>query len=506
MNRSVFSYLRCNLYTKTNMVRFFTLLFTIFLLSIPLSVTFGEDVSVAVDQGADYESKREQLLDEQESLLNSLKKRLSQSKTEFHELNSAISNKEYDVDDFTHKVLTLEDQLLNIDDQIKNTNEKLYNIARQIGEKENEITELLDEQAILTLQIEDTASLLDEYLLLLYIHESTFYDVRTNSSNLIKLLLDDDSLTENFEQTYFLKIMEEQLGEIITLLSSMEENLALQKSNLEVKRQHLNMIQVAYGDHVANLTALESGKKRLLVETKNKQELYARLIEDERAQQEQIANEISLLSLNIHAFDSAIELIRTANDPQALEKAIAIRDEILSMRKRTIDPSILDGLTAKLSWPLSPFRGLTAYFDDSGYRARFGVNHHAIDIRAPHGSPLFASEDGIVMKAYGKGSDDIGYHYIAIMHAGGIQTLYGHVSEILVHEGQFVRKGDIIGLSGATPGTTGAGLRTTGPHLHFEVHSAGKRTDPLDYLPLDVLPSQYIPSGKIQELVESISN
>ena len=76
-------------------------------------------------------------------------------------------------------------------------------------------------------------------------------------------------------------------------------------------------------------------------------------------------------------------------------------------------------------------------------------------------------------------------------------TLYGHVSDIMVMDGQSVKAGDVIGLSGGTPGTKGAGLYTTGPHLHFEILKDGVHVDPLEYmnlayLELDALPEKYV--------------
>lgn len=67
-------------------------------------------------------------------------------------------------------------------------------------------------------------------------------------------------------------------------------------------------------------------------------------------------------------------------------------------------------------------------------------------------------------------------YYVTIGHEGGLITLYGHNSRLLVTPGQTVQAGDVISLSGATG-------RVTGPHLHFEVRVNGQRTNPRYYLP-----------------------
>ncbi|MFA5793335.1 MAG: M23 family metallopeptidase, partial [Candidatus Gracilibacteria bacterium] len=85
-----------------------------------------------------------------------------------------------------------------------------------------------------------------------------------------------------------------------------------------------------------------------------------------------------------------------------------------------------------------------------------------------------------------------GYNYIIVAHAKGYQTTYGHVSDILVEEGQTIKEGQIIGLTGGMPGTKGAGYFTTGPHLHFEVMINGKYVDPLEQLPIEILEREQI--------------
>ena len=105
---------------------------------------------------------------------------------------------------------------------------------------------------------------------------------------------------------------------------------------------------------------------------------------------------------------------------------------------------------------------------------KFWARHKAIDIGAPTGTPVVAADSGYVVKA---GWSKYGYgNYIVIDHGNGFQTLYAHLSAILVQVGQSVAKGTRIGSVGSTG-------RSTGPHLHFEIRYNGVQRNPLGYLP-----------------------
>ena len=95
--------------------------------------------------------------------------------------------------------------------------------------------------------------------------------------------------------------------------------------------------------------------------------------------------------------------------------------------------------------------------------------HKGIDLAAPKGTPIYASADGTV-KFAGTGT---GYGlYIRLTHDGGVETRYGHCSQLLVKKGDKVKKGDLIALVGST------GI-SSGSHLHFEVRINGVAVDPL---------------------------
>ena len=133
----------------------------------------------------------------------------------------------------------------------------------------------------------------------------------------------------------------------------------------------------------------------------------------------------------------------------------------------------------QLEWPVTVDYGISATFSDAAYKRRFGFEHGAIDIPIAQGSIVRAAESGVVTRISDNG---YGYSTLTIDH-GGIATLYGHISEFLVSEGDFVVKGTAIAKSGGLPGSKGAGRITTGPHVHFEVWQDGEKKDPMTFLP-----------------------
>ena len=117
-------------------------------------------------------------------------------------------------------------------------------------------------------------------------------------------------------------------------------------------------------------------------------------------------------------------------------------------------------ITSEFGWRTHPISGRQRY-------------HSGLDIGAEYGDSIRAADGGEVVTAgwiQGYGNT------VIIEHGNGISSLYGHTSEVLVSEGQTVRKGQII----ARVGSSGD---STGPHLHFEVRQGGSPVSPWNYLP-----------------------
>lgn len=113
--------------------------------------------------------------------------------------------------------------------------------------------------------------------------------------------------------------------------------------------------------------------------------------------------------------------------------------------------------------------------------------HPGMDFAAPLGTEIHATGDGIIERA-----DDMaqGYgNHVVINHGYGYETLYGHMTRFVVHVGQQVKRGQLIGYVGST------GL-STAPHVHYEVHKNGEIVNPINFYYNDLTPEQY------QKLIE----
>jgi len=103
------------------------------------------------------------------------------------------------------------------------------------------------------------------------------------------------------------------------------------------------------------------------------------------------------------------------------------------------------------------------------------VMHNGVDIKAPEGTPVYATANGMVREIRSNHEEGKGYgKYIIIDHSNGYSTMYTQLSKINVKEGQEIKKGDVIGLVGST------GI-STGPHLHYEVMKDGENVNPENY-------------------------
>lgn len=105
------------------------------------------------------------------------------------------------------------------------------------------------------------------------------------------------------------------------------------------------------------------------------------------------------------------------------------------------------------------------------YRGEPGAYHSGIDLAAPKGAEIRAPADGVVTLAASAAPFTLEGHLLILDHGMGLTSAFLHCSDLVVHEGDSVRQGDLIGHVGMTG-------RATGPHLHWALTWQGRRLDP----------------------------
>jgi len=177
-----------------------------------------------------------------------------------------------------------------------------------------------------------------------------------------------------------------------------------------------------------------------------------------------LKGQTTLGALDITALDSSSGI---GNDLAARQTQVADRAS-RSTTARTV--SLQTGQQPGQDLWLLPLR--TNYDLSSPFGARWGTLHPGVDLTAVEGTQYFSVADGTVILARYNG----GYGYnVMVQTADGVVIVYGHSSKLLVKEGQQVRAGQLLGLTGNT------GF-STGPHLHFEIRVGGKPIEPLAFM------------------------
>lgn len=432
-------------------------------------------------------------LSEKDAFLERLQDELNMSKIEYQQVTRGIKDTRSRINSLKDDTSELQKQLMYFDDQISVTNDKLVSVLRQLSATENEIALLYDDIDVKQTALNYQKSLLQEYMKQLYVNGDTYFAIdKDGQIDAFKLLLADNQTGDVLKDIKYLGLLEETGSRLMTRLDKLTKSLGNANVELENKKSALQNLQTEFTSEKTNLETQKQAKANMMAITRAQDEIYRNLLKESMAQQDEAMAQVK-------AFEESIKFIKdrmaAEGDTFDVKKYETMLGEkftsVYEFQKKSA--GVYLGL-GDFIWPVMPENGLSAFFHDPSYQAYFGVSHNAVDVRTPQNSPVHAVADSVVYQAKDNG---YGYSYITLVHAGNVMTVYGHISSILVKEGQVVSQGDIIGLSGGMPGTLGAGYMTTGPHLHLEFISDGAYVDPLRFLPLEALNEEAI--GRLPE-------
>lgn len=377
----------------------------------------------------------------------------------------------------------LESQLKNLDSLIETNGAKIRAVTLQIGERANRVKIAEEDSARAGSALKQNESQFKQSLTAYYARASVFFE-NDDKINVLALLALDENYGSIAREREYVKAVGSAHAIRAEEIAYARKELQESQKKVEREKDILHDLQALLEQEKKNLTDSIAARGRLAEETRGRQAIYETLLEISRKEQEQVSVQIARLKENYAFVEKRLQEIGAAYQFPFAE----------------LGSGETAARNTELSWPVSPSNGLTAFFRDTEYLKTLGVLHNAIDIRLIQGSRVKAAKDGVVTKVADNG---FAYSYIIIAHENKLLTLYGHLSEIIVNEGDIVRTGETIGLSGGIPGTKGAGWLTTGAHLHFEVFKDFKHVDPLEYLPLASVPIDSLPEKYLERLTSA---
>ncbi|MFA5174868.1 MAG: peptidoglycan DD-metalloendopeptidase family protein [Patescibacteria group bacterium] len=375
--------------------------------------------------------------------IDELNQQINRRKDKIKQLEETIGKYQKNINEKRLEAVSLKNQMSILDNRTAQVEADIELTKEKINEARLEI-----EALEITIKEKETAIARQKRIIIKIMQNVNAQDQKSY----LEILLTNKSFSDFYNQVQYLENIYTDLGSSIKLLRLMKEDLEAKKKQIEDKKTLYEQLKKDLEEKKNNLKEQANIKQNLLAQTHSSELKYRTLLSSLKQQYQAVENEVR-------------------NYEEQVRKKLAEEEKFKQLQEAG---SVI------LSWPVLG-RYITSIFHDPDYPYRNVFEHSGIDIRSPQGSPVKAAAAGYVARAK-RCSNSSCYSYVLIVHTGDISTLYGHLSTVLVEADQFVNRGDIIGYSGGTPGTVGAGPFVTGPHLHFETRLNGIPVDPRRYL------------------------
>jgi murein DD-endopeptidase MepM/ murein hydrolase activator NlpD len=426
--------------------------------------------ALAADPISEAKAQRDSI----ESELDVQRTKLDELRATSANLSRQLGEAERELADATAEYERVVGLLQAVRDDVRDITERLEDLRAHIERMDHRLRVVAQEIDAQTAELEAREALLQDHLRSAYEQSQT---------SLLEVILSADNLDEATNQVGYLLTLSDQD-------KALADEIRLIREELLVKQETLSEGRAALAE--ARRAAAE--ERQQLVERKGQLEDLEKRAAKLKAEaaQKRAAQEAALnaaleakghvkqqIAANEKAFEQANQLVhRLVAEQDAIEEARRLAAE--AARKQASQLSALGfrwpeiGFHITQEWGPTNFTMEPAYTYNGTYYPHF---HGGIDIAAGCGTPILASKAGVVV-ASGQPlwPYDPGYG-VVIDHGGGIQTWYWHITtRIVVHPGQVVSTGQVVGYEGATGFATGC-------HLHFATNVNGVWENPRNYLP-----------------------
>lgn len=401
--------------------------------------------------------------------LSDLKDEKKQVEAKKNELNTSINEKSNAISSIEEKQQKLVDQIQTLNSEIDKTNSNIEKVSAEINVANAEIEKLKALIKELEQKIEERDELLQDRARAIQAGGTVSY---------LDVLLGSNSFVDFIDRFSAVNTLLEADRQIMRDQKEDKQTLEEQKQVLEDKRQKLEAKNTELQNLKSSLDSQKAEKNKLVDELEKEQEKLKSekvLLEKEYSEALEISEELQKQIISEQ--NRLAEIARQEEARRKAEAAAQAAGNANSGSSSTVNAPVSNG-----TW-IKPTNGrLTSPY---GWR-NLGAGpefHYGIDLANKTGTPIWAAADGVV--SYAAPLSSYG-NVVILTHSidGAIYTtVYAHLSAFNVSVGSVVTQGQQI----AAMGSTG---RSTGPHLHFELHNgtwqgqAVGSVNPLRYIPL----------------------
>ncbi len=360
--------------------------------------------------------------------LSELQNKINNSQTEIQKIEAEIRKYEAELREISKKRKTLSNALREIEISRKKILNEIYLTEKQIEKLQKQIEDLNNDLNNKEEKIEQNKKLLAKLLRIMHVNEEKTFAEILLSNNFTELLRELENI----------KKLQELIKENNAQLEKEKRNLEDLQNELNRKKKELENKKAELSSKKKSLDIARAAQAKLVAQTKNKESNYQKLLAKKRKAKEEFEKQLM-------EYESRLKYILNPNSiPKAGSKVFI--------------------------WPLDKV-WITQYFGNTKFAqsgAYNGKGHNGIDLGTPIGTPVKAALSGVVVETGNTDKYPGCYSYgkwVLIKHGNGLATLYAHLSDIVVKDGQQVKTGQVIAYSGNTG-------YSTGPHLHFTVYAA----------------------------------
>ncbi len=392
-----------------------------------------------------------------------------------------------------NKIWNLKESIGQLDTDISNIREETIKINNQIVEIGKKLAITKETISFLKLKISENKKILMEYVEYLYKKGNYVYDREGDIDNLKTIIFAKEDISSVLNDLHFKWIIEYTGQKLINNHKKFVNDLYVKKialSNAESESKRLRKDLIV---KKGMMKEKKEFKEKLVTISQGKQKIYEKFILEKRDTEnklkwkefkERLKFKEAKKELLVNEECDYVDFSKVNPDDTSLDEKCKKLNSIIYIESQLKWFEADDGGNI-LKWPIAPSRWISTFFSDEWYVRLFWEDHDALDIPTAQWTPIVAPADWYVILV--RPPTSLEYSFLALKHSDWVVTVYGHLSETMVKEMDFVSAWEVFAKSWWAYGTRWSWLMTTWAHLHFEVWKDKVIRDPLDYMNISIL-------------------